>query len=486
MAWAPSWCPAAAAGGRRQRRDHSHCHHEQHRHPRLWDRHHKRYDKRHIDRYVGQYRDGAELHAPGPAAHRDGLRPHARQSGRPGRTLDRRLECADRQWPHQPVAQPESAGGHLPRRRRRARAELRDPLQRHRGGLRLRAALEGLGRHGLRGQGRAVPGRLVVDADADRRRHQRGAGGRHLWLRIRQRGRDHAQLRRMDSLGPGGVPEDDAQRLLPDQPRLPEPPQQHRGHALLGQLGPVQPGVGACHRRAVRRRRPVQRGHHVLQERRGQRLHRTGGLLRASGLPGPMAGDRPRPGPQHAGHRAGRRHLRDGMEPGHRPVRVRQQPLPGRRRIRGQGQPDRVRQHVLHRALRHVPERGRGADGVLHGRAGHRAPVLGAGRQPLHQPQGAGRALLETVRGADPARGRRRQLRPQQRRLRPARLRHAHLHARRRHAGRRAERPDRLRHGGQRRPVSGGAAAMPAATPSSAPPSRAAPMPRSPAASPTC
>ncbi|MGD7272990.1 LamG-like jellyroll fold domain-containing protein [Ralstonia pseudosolanacearum] len=52
------------------------------------------------------------------------------------------MERADRQRPHQPVAQPESAGGHLPRQRRCARAELRDPLQRHRGGLRLRAALE--------------------------------------------------------------------------------------------------------------------------------------------------------------------------------------------------------------------------------------------------------------------------------------------------------------------------------------------------------
>jgi len=79
---------------------------------------------------------------------------------------------------------------------------------------------------------------------------------------------------------------------------------------------------------------------------------------------GTSPGQWPGPGTQHAGHRTARRHLRDGLESGRRPVRLRRQPLPARRRIRCPIQPRqrgavrRLRQQRRH-AVRHFGERPR-------------------------------------------------------------------------------------------------------------------------------
>lgn len=78
-----------------------------------------------------------------------------------------------------------------------------------------------------------------------------------------------------------------------------------------------------------------------------------------------------------------------------------------------------------------------------------RPPGLGVDLQPLCGPQGALGALHRAVRVPEPGRGRRRRLRPQQRRLRPSWLRHAHRdprqgndHGRRLHLHQRVQRQE--------------------------------------------
>ncbi len=368
------------------------------------------------------------LRPSGPAAYAGGFRSRRAKGDDARATVVRRLVGADRERPREPVVAAAAAG--RDRSRRQRAAELRNPVQRRRRRLCVRAALEGDRRQAVCGHGRADHERMGGDAEAPGRRFERRPRGRPVRLRVRECRRDHARLSGLGGRGFRRVPADDAHRVLPDQHRFPASSQQHRDHALLGELGPVQYRVDSRDRRAVRRPRAVRRGDRLFPRGARQRRDTAGGVLPASGPSRPVAGEWPRSGAQHARHRAGRRDLRDGVEPGRRSVRVRQQPFSCRRRIRRESEPAPIaRRPVLRRALRDLLERERHANAVRDRRPGRGPAVLGARVQPLRESQGARGAVVEALRARRTARGWRRQLRAEQRRLRPARLRHADVYA---------------------------------------------------------
>lgn len=187
--------------------------------------------------------------------------------------------------------------------------------------------------------------------------------------------------------------------------------------------GPVLRSLDAGHRRALRPPGHLRRGDQLLQGRPGQRRGPAGGLLRASRLPGAMAGKRTRPGPLHARHRPCGRLVRDGVEPGRRHLRLREQPLPGGRRVRGEDQSSRWRRRLLHDALLHQRRQARQAVRAVDGSPRPSARHLGKRAQPLCQSPGHRDPLHRLASHPDASRRRRRQ-------RRRTGLRHADLHAR--------------------------------------------------------
>lgn len=102
----------------------------------------------------------------------------------------------------------------------------------------LRWRIKGDGR--VRQQGGGDHGRVVRHADEHSRQCGSVARRRHLWLRIRVRGREYARLRRLVCGELYPVPKHDEERVLSDESRFPRPAQRRLHHQLLGELGSMQ------------------------------------------------------------------------------------------------------------------------------------------------------------------------------------------------------------------------------------------------------
>ena len=234
------------------------------------------------------------------------------------------------------TAQP--AGHHHPRRHGR---ELRHPLQRHRGRLPERPAL-GRRRYGRQRRHRGQdPQRLVVHADhpspatptgSSPPASTAGSSANAAELMRGHAGFDLAAFQKM--------------MVRVFYPLNNSFLTNHNGACItnywanwdLCNMASIM-AIGILNDDA----RQVRPGRHLLQVRRRQRLHRARGAVPLHRLrrlrPRPVAGVRPRPGAHRHGHGPDGRDLRDGLEPGRRPVLVRQPPLHEGRPVRRQVQP---------------------------------------------------------------------------------------------------------------------------------------------------
>ena len=195
--------------------------------------------------------------------------------------------------------------------------------------------------------------------------------------------------------------------FYPGEPRLSLAPSRHsrnkwRQHALPAQLGHGQHGLDGRHRHPLRQPRRLPAGGGLFQIRLRQRPRGARGVVYPPRRHGADRGERARPAAQSGRLVCDGAALPDGLEPGRRPLRLRQQPRAARLRIQREIQPRQRRVLGLppqHRYRSPTPRRSRAS-----GRRRGQLPRLGADLQPLCERQRHRRAVEQDRDEPGPAR----------------------------------------------------------------------------------